>query len=127
MRGYDLLKRWQALSPSQQDYCLQWFTGGVGMIAHGFTNGHKHTPEAVWALDQLEASIDQAIMQPITESNSVVFARMLPQEPLLQFVTNNVPLAPLPSGWHMKMLDEFEQGCFVDPVSIMDKCAEVLL
>lgn len=67
MRGYDLMKRFEALSESQRKYCIQWFTGAVGCTAEGFTRPHKDKPHADWALNEFERAIDESKKKVVDE------------------------------------------------------------
>lgn len=60
MRGYDIYKAFQSLTPKQQDYAIGYFTGGCAMHEEGFTDGHPCGPHATYALDEFDDAIRQA-------------------------------------------------------------------
>ncbi len=63
MRGYELLKRYQKLTPYQQDQCIQYLLGGISMVADGFRDGHRDQVAARYALDQFETAIQYGAKQ----------------------------------------------------------------
>lgn len=67
MRGYEVYKVFQTLTPKQQDYAIGYFTGGCAMHEEGFTDGHPQGPHAKYALDQLEEAMKQAQIKEPTK------------------------------------------------------------
>lgn len=62
MRGYQLLQDWRSLTPAQQDHCIQWFMGGVGMDYEGFADSDKKSSyfASVYTLSMFSQAITQA-------------------------------------------------------------------
>jgi len=57
VKAYDLLKQWQALTPSQRNYSIEYLTGGLDMVAYGFTTPHQDCDHAKWAIEQLGGAV----------------------------------------------------------------------
>ena len=61
MRGYEIFKRWQALSDYEREYAIGFMTGTLSMEDEGFAYERPHKEHASFALDVLEKSITQAV------------------------------------------------------------------
>lgn len=56
-RAYYTMKAFEALTPAQQRYCIQFYTGGLGMVSQGYTEPHPNQAAACWAIQELDAAI----------------------------------------------------------------------
>lgn len=109
MRGYDLLRQYQMLSAQQREQCVQYFLGGVSMIADGFRDKHPQTDNARFALDNFEQAIKYA-------SNKLL--------PVLEAYNVNVVDCIMLNGFAVEALETIPTA---RPCTIVDRCDFVLL
>ena len=60
MRGLEIVRSFQDLTPWQREQAVQYFVGGVSMHENGFTAGHINSDKAKYALDEFTGAVKYA-------------------------------------------------------------------